>query len=100
VALIVRAVYEMFLQGIHWMGRELEYSCGPWDFDMDWLNGEEPNIQDQPLKGTMFSTVHLVVPKDDRVVRLGWFVVRFVCLDPAANPIVTGRFPDFENAFT
>ena len=67
---------------------------------MDWLNGEEPNIQGHPLKGALSFTVHLGVPKDDRFVRLVWMVVRFVFFDPAANPLSTSRLPDFENSFT
>ena len=100
VAITFRAGYEMLLQGIHWMGGELEFSGGPSDVHMDWLNGEEPNIQDHPLKWALPFTVHLGVPKDDRIVRLVWVVVRFVFFDPATNPPSTGRLSDFQNAFT
>jgi hypothetical protein len=96
VVFIERAGYEMLFQSIHWMCGELDFSCGPRDAYKDWFNGEEPNIQDYPLKGALAVTVHLVVPKNHGIVVLLRVVIGLVCRNSATNSTFTGRLPDFE----
>lgn len=97
VALSARAVNEMALQCVHWMCGKLESSSGPWDVHMDWLNGEEPNIQEYPLKGALAVTVHLSVPKKHGIVVSLRGVIGLVSCNSATNSTITGRFPDFKN---